>query len=247
MKLSPILLALCFVSCYNQYGLDLNLGRATKITGPVIEKDIQLSGFTGIQLSMNADVWVRPGNAFKIHVKGPQDVVDDLTTFVNSDRYWVIDTERPYQYDWKSGYKPPVEIWIEMPELHGSKVSGSGDLEIVEYFDAVDNYYASVSGSGRLSAKINARELNGKISGSGNMQLEGQTAGYDFKISGSGELDARNFKAQSCYIKISGSGDAVVNVEDDLSAQISGSGDIRYIGRPRVDSQRSGSGSISRL
>jgi hypothetical protein len=47
-------------------------------------------------------------------------------------------------------------------------------------------------------------------------------------------------------VRVSGSGEAVVNVADELDVDVSGSGGVQYIGDPTVAESISGSGDITR-
>ena len=50
--------------------------------------------------------------------------------------------------------------------------------------------------------------------------------------------------AKRAKVTVNGSGDATVNVSEELDVRISGSGDVSYIGSPKIKSQVSGSGSV---
>jgi len=51
-------------------------------------------------------------------------------------------------------------------------------------------------------------------------------------ISGSGKVLAADLEVSKCEVRISGSGDVVINVKDALDANISGSGSVTYKGNP---------------
>ncbi|MDH3245263.1 MAG: DUF2807 domain-containing protein, partial [Saprospiraceae bacterium] len=62
------------------------------------------------------------------------------------------------------------------------------------------------------------------------------------------DLHAYDFKVSSAKARISGSGDADLFVDRDLSASVSGSGDIRYKGGANhVTSKTSGSGRVKAM
>ena len=66
------------------------------------------------------------------------------------------------------------------------------------------------------------------------------------EISGSGRYLGEDPEASVGTVRVSGSGEAVVNVSDDLDVDVSGSGDVQYIGNPAITESVSGSGDISR-
>ena len=64
-------------------------------------------------------------------------------------------------------------------------------------------------------------------------------------LHGSGDIKAFDLAAKVATVKISGSGDAKVNVSKHLKATTSGSGSVLYKGHPEnVDRDKSGSGEI---
>jgi hypothetical protein len=104
-----------------------------------------------------------------------------------------------------------------------------------------------VSGSGQADAKgVNADRMRIRISGSGDIAAQGTANDLDLSISGSGAYRGEEMKSKRATAGISGSGRAVLAVDQTLNANVSGSGSIEYIGDPQVSEHTSGSGSVSR-
>ena len=91
---------------------------------------------------------------------------------------------------------------------------------------------------------LEADDIEVDISGSGKVVLEGIADEIDLNITGSGDLRAFNITAREGNIKISGSGDAEVRIEDRLDVRITGSGDVYYKGQPLLDVSITGSGEV---
>lgn len=104
-----------------------------------------------------------------------------------------------------------------------------------------------VSGSGQADAKgVNADRMRLRISGSGDIAAQGTANDLDLTISGSGAYRGEEMKSKRATAGISGSGRAVIAVDETLNANVSGSGSIEYVGNPQVSEHTSGSGSVSR-
>ena len=104
-----------------------------------------------------------------------------------------------------------------------------------------------VSGSGQVDAKgVNVDGMRIRISGSGDVAAQGSANDLDLSISGSGAYRGDEMKTKRATAGLSGSGRAVVAVDETLNASVSGSGSIEYIGNPQVSEHTSGSGSVSR-
>src|SRR5216684_1549417 len=104
-----------------------------------------------------------------------------------------------------------------------------------------------VSGSGKAEARgVNADGIRIHISGSGNISAQGTADDLDLSISGSGGYRGEELKTKRATVGISGSGRAVIAVNETLNANVSGSGSIEYSGDPQISQHISGSGSVRR-
>jgi hypothetical protein len=105
-----------------------------------------------------------------------------------------------------------------------------------------------LSGSGNISGDIESEDLVVKQSGSSNIKLSGSATKAEFTCSGSGNINSPDLKTEVCRVRISGSGNAELTVNRELSANISGSGSIRYRGAGNlVNATTSGSGRIRKI
>ncbi len=204
--------------------------------GPVVEQELDLSSFERVSLSISADVHIKRGDTQSIMVRGQQNIIENLITDVQ-DKTWRIRFDRPIRRS------QGVKIFITLPYLSGAKVSGSGNIESEDAWQA-PSFYAGVSGSGNINLQVQAEELTSKVSGSGNIMLGGSSKEYTVQITGSGNIKAYELSAEHCKVRISGSGDARVDAQEQLDVRISGSGDVMYTGRPQVNSKISGSGGL---
>jgi len=202
----------------------------------------KLDTFSGIGISISADVFYTPGNAHEIKIEGDAKDVDDLITKVEDGFLQV-----KYPIGWKIRHSK-LTIYITSKELDAVKISGSAKFKAGEPV-TTDEMDLAMSGSGGiLFEKLNADEVGVKISGSGSMELlNGSADELDVKISGSGKLNAEAFEVSEFSASISGSGGVRITVKEELEARISGSGKVYYHGTPRVNSSSSGSGKVVAL
>mgnify|MGYP001829214755 CR=1 FL=1 len=202
----------------------------------------KLDNFSGIGISISADVYYTPGNAHEIRIEGDADDVEDLITKVDNGFLQV-----KYPAGWKIR-RSKLTLYITSSELEAVKLSGSAKFNAEEAVTSDEMEFA-VSGSGDINfKKLNTDEVGVKISGSGSINLEsGNADELVAKISGSGKLNAEAFEVDEFSAGISGSGGVRITVKDQLDAKISGSGKIYYHGTPRVNSTSSGSGKVVAL
>jgi len=198
----------------------------------------KLQAFSGIGISVNADVFYAPGNSHEITIEGDARDVDDLITEVENGFLKI----RYPNGNWRIK-RSKLTIHITSDELEAVKMAGSGLFESDQNITS-DEMELAISGSGDIVFKnLAADEVDVRISGSGNVELErGNADELDLRISGSGKLHAEDFEVNEFSAAISGSGNARITAREDLDVRISGSGKVYYHGDPRVNSVSSGSG-----
>ncbi|WP_020537111.1 head GIN domain-containing protein [Lewinella cohaerens] len=209
-------------------------------SGPRVEKDLQLDQFSGIRLSINADVYLTQGSTQSVRISAQQNIIDLIETNVDGS-IWKIKTEENIDDH------APIKIYITVPRMTYVKLSGSGDIYTENTFTGNDAVEVGISGSGDLRFKTTANSIEAAISGSGDIELDGSTENLNISISGSGDIDAKELVSGNCEVRISGSGGAKVHATKNLNVRVSGSGDVYYKGSPNVQSRVSGSGDLQSI
>lgn len=204
--------------------------------GVTVRETLKPSGFDEIRLTITADVYLTQGDEFLVEVEGEENIIDLIDEDVRRDQ-WTIRFERCVRRHEK------LAFYITLPELRAVSVSGSGEIVGETPFE-VDNLDLSISGSGDIDLDVEGSAIDAGISGSGKIYLEGIVNNLNMAISGSGDLRAFNLETDNAEIRISGSGDAEVFVNNFLEVVISGSGDVYYKGSPGLDVRTSGSGQV---
>lgn len=202
----------------------------------------KLDAFSGIGISISAEVYYTPGNNHEIRIEGDADDVEDLITKVDNGFLQV-----KYPPGWKIR-RSKLTIYITSKELEAVKISGSAKFKSGEPVSSEEMDFVMSGSGGIMFDKLDTDEVSVKISGSGSIQLlNGGADELDAKISGSGKLNAEAFEVNEFSAGISGSGSVRITVKEELEARISGSGKIYYHGTPRVNSSSSGSGKVVAL
>lgn len=230
LLLSLNFLFACSVDSQNWYG------KGIKGEGRQVTKTLNLSSFDALGLAINADVYLKQGPQ-SVKIEAQQNIIDNIRMDVDDD-YWKI------KFKENVSKHEPITIWVSIPDLTAASVSGSGDIIGKSDFSGLDRLKVAVSGSGEIHLNSSSKSLSAAISGSGDIKLGGETSDLDIRISGSGDIMAGDLKSNACSVKIAGSGDASVNVSDNLDVGIAGSGDVVYKGSPRVKSKIAGSGDV---
>jgi len=238
-----LLLGLCAIAV----GLCLPATRATaglfstEGDGTIVKRNRELGHFTGVALSLAAQVELRIGNAETATVETDQNLQSLVETVVENGTLQ-IRAKGPGNID------PHVlRIVVQARQIDHLAVGGSGSINA----DALraPRLKLEVSGSGAIGVKsAEAETISAFMGGSGNMKLGGgSTRKLSVSIGGSGDVQAGDLRADQVNVNIGGSGDVTVWAREALKAAIAGSGDINYYGDPKVKGAVVGSGGMKRL
>ncbi len=226
--------AIFFMSCgFNGETVDGNGNRKSEMR--------QVNNTTKIDVVGDIDVFVAKG-APSVKVEGDENILQYIET--RNDNDWLEIKTRDHINIHSS---TPVKVYVTTPEITGCKVTGSGNLTSDDKFSSGNNMSFNITGSGNITANINAPAVNAGITGSGNMYIKGETRNVDIEVTGSGNYDSPNLKAENANVKIMGSGNASLFADASLKASIAGSGDVKYSGNAKVDKNIAGSGSVIKM
>ena len=233
-KISVFLFALVFIG---QLTAQNWWKSSVKGSGPIVEKELKVAPFDGVNLQFSGDVYLKQGPNQSIQVEGQQNIIDLISTKVE-DKVWKI------RFTQNVRNSQRLKIYITVPSLKSATISGSGDMMTSSKFEGLETLALRIAGSGDLSFETDAASIESKITGSGDLDIKGTTEQLGLQVTGSGDVDAYNLMANNCEVRVMGSGNAKVNVKDNLEVRVTGSGDVLYKGNPNVVSKISGSGDL---
>jgi Putative auto-transporter adhesin, head GIN domain len=205
---------------------------------PVIEKEINLSGFTKIYAGERFNLIITKGNSFYIKVKGPADTVNDIDWNVSNN---ILDI----QYTHYVVNRPKADVIINLPALIQVNLAGAA-TGTINGFQGVNNVIRTVL-SGASGCTLNGTGINTQIdiSGASELNVNGSTESLYGNISGAGKLNASDLTSTEVDIAASGGSEAKVKVVTTLFAEATGGSSIYYKGSPTVKNiQTSGGGRV---
>ncbi len=189
-------------------------------TGMPANKDYNVSGFNGIEVSGGFDVTLAQGNTESVILTAQENLFDYFTVKVENG------TLKIYTRNNIMSTKE-MKARIAFKNLSNLKVSGGGDVNSETSINA-DALNVNISGGGDLRSVINSDELKCHISGGGDAELEGKTKNYNLDVSGGGDLKSK-VNASSIECRIAGGGDLYLRNDDKTSEAdiyINGGGDM---------------------
>jgi len=229
--LSFILFSGCIVIDLNGCGF-----KTVKGSGKVVTETRQISDFDQIKLEGEGKVIITRGVKQSLVVKTDDNIIPHIETIVRNRKLIISHANK--------NLRPTnLTFLITLRDLKSTSIAGSGDIKGNSRFVS-DDFYAEISGSGRIDLELEAARLESEISGSGSIYLAGFTKRHRATIAGSGKIYAFDMQAQNASVSITGSGDCHLTATDQLSARITGSGDALYKGHPHIEQTITGSGNV---
>lgn len=210
-----------------------------KGNGDVRSERRSVRGIEAIEVNGSFDVFVKQGNQEELIVEADENLLDIISTEVNSDGTLLIKTKKSIRNAEK------LNVFVTVRSLRAVHVSGAADLEAEGWFQTRDLLIAS-SGSANIKfPRLEAETVECRSSGSSDIYLAGSTGLLEASMSGSCDLKAAELEAYDCELNLSGSSDARVHASRSLVVNASGSSDVYCSGNPRSRNvQSSGSSDV---
>ena len=211
------------------------------------KKEIRKTGsFTGIELSIPADLYLSQGNLTEVQLEGPEDYLAKVETVVSHGKLVI----RFYsKFAWWKEPRGRIKVYISTPDISGLCVTGSGKI-ISKSKISTDDLSLSVTGSGTIDLSyLSAHELKSDVTGSGTIRIAGNepVESQDILITGSGKVENAGLPSQKTKVSVTGSGKARVFAIERLKVSITGSGSVYYKGEGILDANITGSGDVVKM
>jgi hypothetical protein len=205
----------------------------------------QVGEFDGVSVSGAIELYVSQGSQTVAVSAAETEKVNDIETYVeNRILYIRFKSKKSWWSDQWNTTGRNYRAYVSAPMIRSLTSSGSGNIKIEGMLKS-DELEFEISGSGNISGRIETENLEVTQSGSSNVRLTGIATKAEFECSGSGNIISSDLAIDICSVEMSGSGNAELQVNKELSAEISGSGNIRYKGEANVvNSSVAGSGKI---
>jgi len=216
----------------------------------IVDKNVQtrqVDEFDGISVSGAIELYVSQGDAKVAVSAADEEKVNEIETYVQGRILYIrFKTKKSWWSDQWNTTGRNFRAYVSAPVIKSLSSSGSGNIKIEGILKSPD-LDIEISGSGNISGSIKTENLDVIQSGSSNIRLAGTAEKAEFECSGSGNIICGDLSLDYCTVEMSGSGNAELLVNKELSAEISGSGNVKYKGQGTIiNSSTAGSGKIRR-
>ena len=135
---------------------------------------------------------------------------------------------------------------ITMPDISRLDLSGGSQADVAG-FNLSHDLSIELSGGSRINGDISAADIDLDLSGGSRIELVGAADNLVADGSGGSHLGLGSFPVGSANIKISGGGEATIDVSGTLDLDLSGGSIVLYSGEPKLgDIDLSGGSTFSK-
>jgi hypothetical protein len=217
------------------------------------KKTLELPDFKSIYVNSNYTVMLKQTNKQEVVVEAPSDIfeaseikVDNGILMINMERK----PDSPNKSIWAKiddiKMNPNMKIYVSMKNVGELMVNGGGKI-ISENSIAADYISLGLTGNGNMDVDLKGNIVKAELSGSGTLTLRGYASSLDLGVSGTGNVKGYDCPVETCKAKLSGSGNADLNVSASLEGMVLGSGTLKHKGNTRTLTKKVyGSGAIER-
>lgn len=230
-------------------------------SGRVVEKEIAVKNFTGVELATFGNLTIEVGDQEGLRIEAEDNLIKYFEANVFGDTLKI--DSRPGVY-----IRPTrrVHFYLTVKELDTLIVTGSGDVEAPDL--KAGRFLVKITGSGDVTMRsLDADDVKVRITGAGNLDISSveakrqeitltgsgdveigdlDTDEIEARITGSGDLDIRDGRAEEQRVALSGSGSygAKRLESDEADVRIGGSGGVTVHVRELMEVKITGSGDV---
>lgn len=235
--------ALCVAVLACAFATALHAADASRVdgSGRVVKQQRAVSGFSGIDLELPANVEVVQGPREGVHLETDDNIASHIDTVVENERLRLRPAKRSNTLN-----PSRLKLTVYVRSLEQLNIAGAGMVDIQRV--QTPALTLSMAGAGRVNVSaLDTDTLTLRIAGNGTVNLAGRADAVRADISGSGEIGAASLTSQTFALAIAGAGTAQLWVRQALDVSVVGSGDVAYWGDAVVTKSVAGVGQVKRL
>lgn len=209
-------------------------------SGAVGTQTRPLAAFTGIALSLPAQVEVRTGPAESITIETNENLLPLIETVVEDGALRIRPLRRGMTLTARV-----LKMVVTARRIESMSLAGTGAISAASLHTR--QLALQVTGAGSIAlARLECESLAASIAGDGVIAVDGNAPEISASIAGAGKLRADRLQVRTANVSVIGSGEATVWTANELNASLVGAGAVRYYGSPVVHASSIGAGSVKR-
>ncbi len=208
-----------------------------------------VSGFDRVLLKDVGDVFITQGEVESLQVEAEEEMLPRIKTEVVEGRL-VLSLKGDWLDRISLGLgqlsQGAIRYNLQVKQLVSLDVPGAGRVYAASLKSP--NLAVRLSGVGSIElGGVDTGALAVELSGAGKIELQGSAESQEVHMSGAGSYQGLRMETKSGKLHVSGVGNALVNVKDELDVHMSGLGSVQYQGEPRLQTNISGLGRLTKV
>lgn len=195
-------------------------------SGDIAIKTVATVGITSVELQFEGTLTIEQGDVERLEIEAEDNLLEYIDAQITNGLLVIrkipermtLETTRPIHYH------------LTLVDLESVKTTSSGSIEVGDI--EAESFTIEGTSSGDIDVGwIRADGLQVTLSSSGSATIRGGVIEEQvITLSSSGVFNAPEVKSQRARIRLSSSGDAYVNVTEQLEADLTSSGNVYVIG-----------------
>lgn len=195
-------------------------------------KDLNLSGFTSVQASGIASVYLTKGNQERVELEINEKYRDYVKVSVDNG-VLNIKWDNKERTKWNDGDDLKVKLHVTYKTLNG--LSGSGATNFFTKNKLTTNDLSvDFSGANNSTLEVDAGSMKVNASGACNVKLSGKARTLEVDASGACNIKAYELVADNVDAEASGVSNVHITAEKTLDVKASGLSNVHYKGDAKV-------------
>lgn len=239
--MKPINLIIVLITAIILSSCNININNGEKGNGNVVTQERNVSeNFTEVRGSAGLEVYLTQGNENKIVVEADENLLQYITTDIESGKLHVTTSSN-------IGRSKAKKVYVTFKKLNNIEASSGADVIASSVIKSRNLSLRSSSGAD-LKLEIFSEDLDIKSSSGSEVEVSGKASSLNADASSGSEIDAEKLLVVNCNAEASSGAEVTINVKDRLETNVSSGGNIKYYGNPvSVNSNKSHSGSVKKM
>jgi hypothetical protein len=223
-------------------------------SGISIKAERNIKAFDSVVFESQGMMNISIGENEKVEINIDDNLVDSIITEVHGGVLYIANQS--------SVTSTQLIVNIVIPQLKKVQLNGSGSIVVsgivtnddlsvilegsgsITIQGKIENVIVSLSGSGNIDADIESHKGNFQISGSGSLMIKGKCIDTSIGINSMGNFLGKDFRSETAYVELWGSGNCEIEVFGKIKSKIMGSGNIKVKGEPEFENNILGPGQV---
>lgn len=210
-----------------------------KGNGTIIKQDRKIKAFNQLEVSGAYTIVLKQDSVTKVSVEADENLQSLITT-KNEGTKLIIENKKSI-----CGSKDLI-VYITTPDIKSIDLSGAVEFNSINNIMS-DELGLYISGAAEMDINISLNKLKIVCSGSGKLSLKGKADEVNALLSGASDINAYELATKNFNLSSSGAGKASINVSEKLDVEISGAATVYYKGNPEVTTDISGVGIVNKV